>query len=288
MPREWFHDHEQRTAVELAVDAANVEVGECLHASRDPTRENKAELPDDLDATGNDCDKVANATSEELPSAEDKAADEEFSNDENGRPASAARSDVGRASAALYRSGNMYVLEFAGASAHLPDLVGLAHIRQLLMHPNKPIHTWTLYTGDPPPGQVYEEQIDGEALRSYEASIAELEQRCEESENVEERMELAEQAAKIRSHHQAVTKAGNGGRKARETASNVENMRMRVGQAIKRALAKLEVECPPLHEHLTKHLIGPSRFMPCYTCPEEELPVWDLMPKPAPPRKRRE
>ncbi len=179
-------------------------------------------------------------------------------------PASA--SEIGRhpASATLRRNGDYWIVSDGSTTAHLKDMKGLHHIRQLLQHPGEELHVLDLVgrdmeageqrTGRNPGPSVGLPVLDAEARSAYRRRLGELREELAEAETFND-IGRAEQArGEIDAlTAQLATAVGLGGR-GRVTGGAAERARSTVTHAINAALRSIRRSLPALADDLALRL----------------------------------
>lgn len=206
-----------------------------------------------------------------------------------GRPAPELPSPARPARAVFRTEGGTRVVEFAGRTARLTDLVGLRHLARLLAEPGREFHVLDLVAvarGVVPAAseEVSREGrtiagtglpvLDDEARTAYRRRLAEIEEdlAAAEADHDLARIELA---GRDRDYLVAELRrdVGLGGR-PRTTGSHSERARTSVTRALRYAIRRLEPVHPELASHL-RNTVHTGTY--CSYTPEVGSPVeWDL------------
>lgn len=156
--------------------------------------------------------------------------------------------------ACLARSGEGWIVEFAGRRAALPDLKGLHDIRRLLERPGDEIHcidlserAETTYGADAALDDRARAAVK-QRIRALQDDLAEAEDRGDPDGVERARTELERLFAAL---SQALGLGGRG----RRLGDLAERARTTVTWRIRYALRKLKVAHPPLAQHLASTLI---------------------------------
>jgi len=152
----------------------------------------------------------------------------------------------------LARQGDLWRVIYAGMTAHLPDVRGIADLAQLLQQPNQEVHVGTLWSGAPwtELHQGHSPTLDDEALASYRGRLRQIEAELEECQE----RQLVDRADALRSEKDLLARelraaVGLGGRK-RELKDISERARKAVSARIRASLEKIE----QVHGDLARHL----------------------------------
>jgi hypothetical protein len=161
-------------------------------------------------------------------------------------------------SATLRPEGGVWHIAFNGKSAHVPDMKGLWHLRELVARPREPVLALSLVAAEaeePLPVTDAGPMLDREALRQYRTRLAELD---EELDDAEARHDVARPAPR-RAAREALLKelarATGLGRKPRRTGSPTEKARLNVTRTIRHAITYLATTSPELAAHLAESII---------------------------------
>jgi hypothetical protein len=181
-----------------------------------------------------------------------------------------------RLAATFVKSGSHWIVGMAGQTSTATHSKGMNYIKTLLMSPNSPVHTWTMSTGNPPPRDAQAPLVDRQTIQSLREQIDQMQVLQDESRDQEQREHLEEEMARLRRYiAQATRKQGNT-RTPRLQRDDKEKVRETVGKAIIRAIEKLMDACPEVGEHLKACIASPTGMEPCYKCPVDQLPAWEL------------
>ncbi|WP_323794011.1 hypothetical protein, partial [Nocardioides sp.] len=184
----------------------------------------------------------------------------------------------GRAAVATFRcEGGVRLVEYAGTSAALPDLLGLRYLERLLAAPGREVAALDLVAhehGGAGPRQSGLVVLDDEAKECYRRRLAEVDEDIDEAEafNDPDRADLARRDRDylVAELSRAV---GLGGRDRLES-SDAERARTSVFRAIAYALKRIEAVSPLLADHLRRAV---STGTWCSYSPDPLAPItWTL------------
>lgn len=160
--------------------------------------------------------------------------------------------------ATLRPNGGVWQVEWEGTSAHVPDLKGLWHLRELVARPHQPLTALSLIgassevplaRGDAGP------MLDREALRRYRQRLEELDGELDRAALHDDAKRLAtlddERDALIAELKRAT---GLGGR-PRRSGSPAEKARVNVTRTIRHAITQLATAAPELAAHLDASIV---------------------------------
>jgi hypothetical protein len=119
--------------------------------------------------------------------------------------------------------------------------------------------------------------VDEPTLESVREALATKRAELDEETDPEARETLKTTINKLEGYLSS-NLSKHGSKKApRRERTECERLRETVGKAIKKALARIKVELPALHDHMVKWLKTPCGMAPCYACPDAERPRWVLV-----------
>jgi predicted ATPase len=160
-------------------------------------------------------------------------------------------------SATLRPEGGVWHITFNGTSAHVPDMKGLWHLRELVSRPREAVLALALVAGpneDPVLVTDAGPLLDREALRQYRKRLAELDA---ELDDAEAKHDLARHAKRSTERDALVTElaraTGLGG-KPRRASSPTEKARLNVTRTIRHAITFLSTALPDLAAHLDESI----------------------------------
>jgi predicted ATPase len=162
------------------------------------------------------------------------------------------------AHATLQPDDGVWRVAFDGTNAHVPDLKGLWHLRELVSRPYEFVSALELVgasTDTPIPRGDTGPMLDREALRQYRRRLADLDDELDAAalaDDVARRDHLdAERVALIAELKRAT---GLGGR-PRRSGSPAEKARLNVTRTIRHAIAELSTKAPELAAHLDDSIV---------------------------------
>jgi len=162
------------------------------------------------------------------------------------------------ARATLQPEGGVWRVAFDDACAHMPDLKGFWHLRELVSRPYEFVSALELVgtsTDQPIPRGDTGPMLDREALRQYRRRLAQLDDELDAAaldDDIECRDELdAERTALIAELKRAT---GLGGR-LRRSGSPAEKARLNVTRTIRHAISELSTKVPELAAHLDDSIV---------------------------------
>jgi hypothetical protein len=178
------------------------------------------------------------------------------------------------AEAALIREGNLWRVEFAGATAHVRDSKGMRDIARLIARPGELVNALDL-AGGPGPGVLQAAvgpMLHETAVAAYRGCLNELERLLDRTDRAGD----ADASAALTSERDALIRElasarGLGGR-TRSSGSSLERARTAVTTRIRDALRRLE----PAHPSAARHLLRSLRTG-IYCAYEPDPPVsWQV------------
>ena len=161
----------------------------------------------------------------------------------------------------IRREGSLWVLRFAGKTAHLRNSVGLGYLAALLREPGREFHTAQLAALEKAPGKPLPfgdsgDLLDRKALGAYQSRVAEITSELDEAtafNDLGRKARLQEELDAIASELLGAT--GLGGRRRRAT-NDADRVRKSVGNALSRAIVSIR----KVHPELAAHLEGSVRL----------------------------
>ena len=161
--------------------------------------------------------------------------------------------------ATLRRQGGVWHIEWGGTSAHVSDLKGLWHLRELLTRPHQPVPALTLMgvaspdvpipIGDNGP------MLDREALRHYRRRLAELDDELDRAAFHGDARRLAQRSAERDALIAELKRATGLGGRPRRSGSPAEKARLNVTRTIRHAITELSTTMPELAAHLEASIV---------------------------------
>jgi predicted ATPase len=158
----------------------------------------------------------------------------------------------------LRPEGGVWYVEFNGKSAHVPDLKGLWHLRELVSRPREPVPALSLIAApseDPLPVGDAGPALDREALRQYRKRLAELDAELVEAEARHDVARHAKRNAEREALLGELARATGLGGRPRRTGSPSEKARLNVTRTIRHAITYLSTTVPELAAHLDESLV---------------------------------
>jgi predicted ATPase len=160
-------------------------------------------------------------------------------------------------SATLRPEGGVWHLAFNGKSAHVPDMKGLWHLRELVSRPRAPVPALSLIaapTDDPVPVGDAGPMLDREALRQYRRRLADLDEELDDAEAKHDVARHAKRSTEREALLEELARATGLGGKSRRAGSPTERARLNVTRTIRHAIAHLSTVLPELAAHLDESL----------------------------------
>jgi tetratricopeptide (TPR) repeat protein len=160
--------------------------------------------------------------------------------------------------ATLRPENGVWRIEFKGANAHVPDLKGLWHLRELVARPHELVPALTLIgasSDEPIPTGDSGPVLDREAIRQYRRRLAELD---DELDTAVVRGDVAGQEQRSAERDALISElkraTGLGGR-PRRSGSPAEKARLNVTRTIRHAIADLSPRLPGLAAHFDESIV---------------------------------
>jgi predicted ATPase len=156
-------------------------------------------------------------------------------------------------SATLRPEGGVWHIKFNGKDAHVPDMKGLWHLRELVCRPREAVLALSLIaapTEDPVPVGDAGPMLDREALRQYRKRLADLDEELEDAEAKHDAARHAKRSAEREALLKELARATGLGGKPRRTGSPTEKARLNVTRTIRHAITHLSTALPELAAHL--------------------------------------
>jgi predicted ATPase len=159
--------------------------------------------------------------------------------------------------AMLRPDGRVWRIEYGGTEAHVPDMKGLWHLRELVSRPGEFVTALALvgaFADDPMPSSDTGPVLDREALRQYRRRLAELDGRLDVAK-VRGDIRRQEQWTAERDALIAELKRATGlGGRPRRSGSPAEKARLNVTRTIRHAISELSTKAPELATHLSESI----------------------------------
>lgn len=156
---------------------------------------------------------------------------------------------------------------------------GMEYVHKLLSSPGLPIHAWTLANGTPPPTETVDEVVDWPTLEQMRQSLRVLREERAETNDQARLDDLDEEITKLQGYLSASTTGMGSERRPRRARTDCEKVREKVGKAITVAIRNVARVDEALGTHLEKWIVNPAGMEPCYACPKDDRPVWQLQPE---------
>jgi hypothetical protein len=160
-------------------------------------------------------------------------------------------------SATLQPEGGVWHITFNGKSAHVPDMKGLWHLRELVSRPREAVLALSLIvapTEDPVPVGDAGPMLDREALRQYRKRLADLDEELDDAEAKHDPARHAKRSSEREALLQELARATGLGGKPRRAGSPTEKARLNVTRTIRHAITHLSTALPELAAHLDASL----------------------------------
>ena len=160
-------------------------------------------------------------------------------------------------SATLRPEGGVWYIAFNGASAHVPDMKGLWHLRELVSRPRTPLPALSLMaapTEEPIPVGDAGPILDREALRQYRKRLADLDEELDQAEANQDLARYSKRSTEREALLKELARATGLGGKVRKLGSPAERARLNVTRTIRRAVDHLATALPELAAHLDESL----------------------------------
>ena len=155
---------------------------------------------------------------------------------------------------------DFWQVRFQGETKHISDCAGFPYIRLLLSQQGKTFTTaefLSLYNDKPVTLASGDNQLDDEGKENYKKSLADIECRLQEAKNNNDfgtQEKLEKEKADIMA---TLTKAAGFGKHGKKLNSEFDKYRLSAGNAIVRAIDKIEKHIPVLAEHLRDAIPNP-------------------------------
>jgi hypothetical protein len=149
-------------------------------------------------------------------------------------------------------------VEWGGTSAHVPDLKGLWHLRELVARPRQPVPALSLIgaSGEVPiPRGDTGPMLDREALRQYRQRLAELDDELDRAALHRDADKLARRTAERDALIAELKRATGLGGRPRRSGSPAEKARLNVTRTIRHAITDLSTTAPELAAHLDASIV---------------------------------
>jgi predicted ATPase len=160
--------------------------------------------------------------------------------------------------ATLRPESGVWRIDFKGTSAHVPDLKGLWHLRELVSRPHEFVTALALIgasSEEPLPQGDMGPVLDREALRAYRQRLAELDDNLDDAAiRGETGLQISLTAERDALIAELKRATGLGGR-PRRSGSPAEKARLNVTRTIRHAIAELSTRVPELAEHLDESIV---------------------------------
>lgn len=158
------------------------------------------------------------------------------------------------------KPGDFWTVRFQGETKHISDCAGFPYIRLLLSQQGKTFTTaefLSLYNDKPVTLASGDNQLDDEGKENYKKSLADIEYHLQEAKNNNDfgtQEKLEKEKADIMA---TLTKAAGFGKHGKKLNSEFDKYRLSTGNAIVRAIDKIEKHIPVLAEHLRDAIPNP-------------------------------
>lgn len=160
-------------------------------------------------------------------------------------------------SATLRPEGGVWHITFNGKSAHVPDMKGLWHLRELVSRPREAVLALSLIvapTDEPVPVGDAGPMLDREALRQYRKRLADLDEELDDAEAKHDAARYAKRSSEREVLLQELARGTGLGGKSRRAGSPTEKARLNVTRTIRHAITQLSTALPELAAHLDASL----------------------------------
>jgi predicted ATPase len=160
-------------------------------------------------------------------------------------------------SATLRPEGGVWHIAFNGKSAHVPDMKGLWHLRELVSRPRTPVLALSLVAApseDPVPVGDAGPMLDREALRQYRRRLAALDDELDDAEARDDVEGHAKHSAERQALLEEIARATGLGGRPRRAGSPTEKARLNVTRTIRHAVTQLSTALPELAAHLDESI----------------------------------
>jgi predicted ATPase len=160
--------------------------------------------------------------------------------------------------ATLRPEGGTWHVHYNGTDAHMPDLKGLWHLRELLTRPHRPVAALSLIgaaSDEPLATADTGPMLDQEALRQYRRRLAELDDEIDAAALRGDRKRQAERSAEREALIEELKRATGLGGRPRRSGSPAEKARVNVTRTIRHAIGELASRTPDLAAHLEESIV---------------------------------
>lgn len=160
-------------------------------------------------------------------------------------------------SATLRPEGGVWHLAFNGKTAHVPDMKGLWHLRELVARPRASVLALSLVAApaeDPIPVGDAGPMLDRQALRQYRQRLADLDDELDDAEAKHDVARHTKRSAERDALLEELARATGLGGRSRRTGSPTEKARLNVTRTIRHAIAQVATVLPELAAHLDESL----------------------------------
>jgi predicted ATPase len=160
--------------------------------------------------------------------------------------------------AMLRPEGSVWQVSFDGKSAHVPDMKGLWHLRELVSRPRAPVPALSLVAAeaeDPVPVGDAGPMLDREALRQYRKRLTDLDEELDDAEARHDVARHAKRSAEREALLKELARATGLGGKPRRAGSPTEKARLNVTRTIRHAITYLATTNPELATHLGESIV---------------------------------
>jgi predicted ATPase len=155
--------------------------------------------------------------------------------------------------ATLRPTGGVWHIAFNDRSAHVQDMKGLWHLRELVSRPNSPVLALSLIAApseDPLPIGDAGSMLDRVALRQYRNRLLELDEDLDDAEAKHDIARHDKRSAEREALLKELARATGLGGKPRPMGSPTEKARLNVTRTIRHAISQLSTALPELAAHL--------------------------------------
>ncbi len=160
--------------------------------------------------------------------------------------------------ATLRPEGGVWCVGFDGNNAHVPDLKGLWHLRELVARPGEFVPALALVgasSEEPIPSGDTGPVLDREALRQYRRRLAELDDELDAAAVHGDATRTAQCSAERDALIAELKRATGLGGRPRRSGSPSEKARLNVTRTIRHAIADLSARVPELGAHLEESIV---------------------------------
>jgi hypothetical protein len=155
--------------------------------------------------------------------------------------------------ATLRPAGGVWHIAFNDRNAHVQDMKGLWHLRELVSRPNSPVLALSLIAApseDPLPIGDAGPMLDRVALRQYRNRLLELDEDLDDAEAKQDITRHDKRSAEREALLKELARATGLGGKPRPMGSPTEKARLNVTRTIRHAISQLSTALPELAAHL--------------------------------------